>query len=157
MANMCSNYVTFSGSEDNVKKFIEEVKALAALSKETNEGVRPGDNGRYMFDLQIYDLEEGYFSFDSKWAPALYSLETLGRKHSVDIVCDYEELGCMIFGRWEYDAETNCQSDITLTEEEIDSVEEDDENGTCFFEGEKYACRNEVLELILERKINSLS
>lgn len=40
MANMCSNYVTFSGS--------------------------PDDSGRYMFDLQTYDLEEGNFAFDSR-------------------------------------------------------------------------------------------
>lgn len=155
MANWCSNYVSFSGSEDNVKRFIEEVKALEALSKEKQEGVRPDDSGRYMFDLHTYDLEEGYFAFDSKWAPALDSLETLGRKHGVNITCEYEELGCQIFGRWEYDAENDCQSDIALTDEEIDSVEEDGNDGTCFFEGEIYTCKSEVLEIILERKIKT--
>ena len=134
MANWCSNYVTFSGSEDNVKNFTEEIKSLEVLSNNLGQGVRPVEDGEFMFDLYTWDLANGNFTFESKWVPALKSLEYLGRTHTVNIECEFEELGCAIFGRWSYDVESDSCTIIELTEDEICSVDEDENDGTCLFE-----------------------
>jgi len=154
MANWCSNWVNVSGEPEKVKAFMEDIKALEKEGIEKECGVsplNPPEDGRYMFELYV-DNTDG-FSFSSKWSPATDSLRFLGQKHEVTVTNRYEELGCGVYGEWHFD--TDGETDVYLEDDEIDMVVEVDEDSSIYsLEGEQCDCREELLSIVLERKIN---
>ena len=150
MANWCSNFVGVSGDKENVANFMAEIISLKKESEEKQEGVRPCEDGIYMFD--IYIIDESWFSFETKWSPALDSLKFLGQKHSVNLSCEYSELGCLIYGKWEYDFESDSESETYLESEDFDLFSYNDETSTYTFEGEEYETEEDILETLLGRK-----
>ena len=154
MANWCVNWVTVEGEEANVSSLMDEVSALSVKADVEDRGVRPSDEGnlRYMFFIYVND---GYsFSFESKWSPANDSLQFLAKKYQVTIVNRYSELGCMVFGQWVGDGET--EEDVHLTKEEMELAVPGDEDGSYYtYEGEKYENEEEILNIILDNKIKN--
>lgn len=150
MANWCNNWVSLDGEPEKVKAFMDDVKALEKECIETDLGVHPCDDGEYMFEFY---LDEDSFSFSSKWSPANESLEFLAKKHSVEVVNRYEECAMGIYGEWKNDGKVS--TDIFLEDSDFDLFSEDDESGMYLFEGEWYECREEILEVILDRKIKA--
>lgn len=151
MANWCSNYVEYKGEEANINSLLEELIELEEENRKTGLGVRPSEEGdlKYMFYLYVGDES---FSFESKWSPANDSLQFLAKKHQVTIINRYSELGCMIFGQWTGDGET--EKDIRLDWEDWDSVTAGDEDESYFFyNGKEYECKEDALDLILQEKL----
>lgn len=155
MANWCVNWVTVEGKEANVNSLMEEVNALSVKADVEDRGVRPSEIGdlRYMFF--IYINNDDSFSFESKWTPANDSLQFLAKKHQVTITNRYSELGCMVFGQWTGDGET--EEDVWLTDEEWELAVSGDEDGSYYtYEGEEYENEEEILDIILDNKIEKL-
>jgi hypothetical protein len=153
MANWCVNWVTVEGKEANVNSLMEEVNALSVQAIREHRGVRPSEIGdlRYMFF--IYINNDDSFSFESKWSPSNDSLQFLAKKYQVTIVNRYSELGCMVFGQWTGDGET--EEDVWLTDEDWDLAVSGDEDGSYYtYEGKEYENEEEILDIILDNKIN---
>jgi hypothetical protein len=105
--------------------------------------------------FEFYTDNEDAFSFTSKWSPAFDSLRHLAQKHRVTVVNQYEELGCGIYGQCEFDGIECSETDTYLEDSEIDMVVEVDEDNSIYeFEGEQSDCREDLLSIVLERKIN---
>lgn len=154
MANWCSNWVNLSGHPEGIKAFMEDIRALEKEGIEKECGVsplNPPEDGRYMFNFYIDNTDS--FSFESKWSPAFDSLRFLGEKHGITVTNRYEELGCGIYGEWQFD--TDGELDVFLEDDEINTVVEIDEDNYIWeFEGEQSDCREDLLSIVLERKIN---
>ncbi len=151
MANWCTNYVEYKGEEANISSLLKELRELEKENKKTGLGVRPSEEGdlQYMFDLYV---TEGFFSFESKWVPANDSLKFLAKKYQVTIINRYSEPGCMIFGQWTSDGET--EEDVWLTDEEWElAVPGDEDHSYYTYEGEEYEVQEEILDIILDKKL----
>jgi hypothetical protein len=68
-------------------------------------------------------------------------------------VQDYEELGCCIFGKAIF--ENSELTDIYLEDEDFDQYQYDEEKDQWIFEGNIYGSDYEILEILLERKIEN--
>lgn len=155
MANWCSNYVEYEGEEANINSLLEELRELEKENKKTGLGVRPSEEGdlQYMFDLYLTD---DVFLFQSKWASANDSLQFLAKKYQVTIINRYSEPGNMVFGQWTSDGEI--EDDVWLTDEEWELAVPGDEEGSYYtYEGKEYECVEEVLDIILDKKLQGLS
>lgn len=150
MPNWCSNFVSVSGNKKSTTNFIEEIASLKKESDLKEEGVRPFDEGEYMFDIYISDKR--FFSFESRWSPVINSLKFLALKHSVNVSNEYHEPNMCIYGKWEYDSKSNSEFDICLEQEEYDLFSYDEETSIYHFEGEDYETDEEILEILLSRK-----
>ena len=152
MANWCVNWVTVEGKEANISSLMDEVNALSVQANVEDRGVRPSEIGdlRYMFFIYIND--EDSFSFESKWSPSNDSLQFLAKKYQVTIVNRYSEPGCMVFGQWTSDGET--EEDVWLTDEEWElAVSGDEDESFYIYERKEYEVQEEALEEILNKKI----
>ena len=158
MANWCSNNITVSGEQEMVKAFMQDIKALEKEGIEKQCGVSPLDppeDCRYMFEFCLFNEDGNQFDFMTKWSPAFDSLRFLAQKHKVTVVNRYEELGCCVYGEWQCDGSEGSETDTFLESEEIDMVVEIDEDNYIWeFEGEQSDCREDLLSIVLERKIN---
>ena len=155
MANWCSNWVNLSGQPEGIKAFMCDIRALEARGIEEESGVRISEDkdSRYLFDFQT-DNEDA-FSFETKWCPDFDTLRILAQKHGVMVTNRYEEFGCGVYGEWQCDGLEGSETDICLTDDEIDMVVEVDEDNCIWeFEGEQSDCREDLLSIVLERKIN---
>lgn len=155
MANWCSNWVNLSGQPEGIKAFMEDVRALEKEGIEKQQGVQviDCDDSKYMFEFYTEDSDS--FSFMTKWAPDFGNLRKLAQKHEVMVINRYEELGCGIYGEWQCDGLEGSETDTFLESEEIDMVVEVDEDNSIWeFEGEQTECREDLLSIVLERKIN---
>jgi hypothetical protein len=156
MANWCSNWVNVSGDPKSVEAFMNDIKELNEESIKNECGVsplNPPEDGKYMFELYI-DNDDA-FSFSTKWAPAFDSLRFLAQKHRVIVTNRYEEFGCGIYGECQFDGIECSETDTYLEDDEIDSVVEVDEDNSIWeFEGQQSDCREDLLSIVLERKIN---
>lgn len=152
MANWCINSVTVEGEEPNVSFLMEEVNALSVKADAEGVGVRPNDEGNLQYMFFIYINDGDSFSFESKWSPSNDSLQFLAKKYQVTIVNRYSELGCMVFGQWTGDGET--EEDVWLTDEEWDLVVPGDEDEPSYiYKGQEYEVQEDALEEILDNKI----
>jgi hypothetical protein len=68
-------------------------------------------------------------------------------------VQDYEEMGNLIYGQARY--YKGILQDIYLEDEDFEQYEYDEETDNYLFEGETYNNDTEILEMLLERKINN--
>ena len=153
MANWCNNWVTLDGEPENVKAFMNDIIKLEKESAKTNMGVRAieDEGGEYMFDIYV---DEGGFSFESKWSPVFASLRYLAGKHGVTVTNNYEEGGCQVYGQWTSDGE--CETDVYLESEEWDlAVPGNKDCEFYIYKGVKYDSQEDALQLILEEKIKS--
>jgi len=152
MANICSNWINLEGSEENIVLLINEVKELAIESTKNNVGVSALKDNKdgYMFELYI---DECSFSFESKWSPVFDSLRHLSVKYGVNITNLYEELGCGLYGKWF--CIDGIETDIQLTDDEIDLVVEIDEDNS-IWQYKEYTSdvREELLNTVLDEKIS---
>ena len=101
MANWCSNHVTFSG--DNVDKVDEMFTKLMEEQADKGFGVRPDweacekHSALYMFDID--KIDDGSYSFNTKWSPALNTIFLIGRRFKVAFEMEWDECGMGLYGK----------------------------------------------------------
>ena len=150
---MCSQIVSFSGKEKNVNRVIALFEKMEEACSKTGEGHKPDfvvekqEQCRYMFDINV---DGDSINFWSKWSPAIETVRQIAVKFKVNFSLEYEELGCQIFGRATF-------VDGILTETDLDDSDfesyQETESGVYSFEGEVYESEFEILEKLLERKV----
>jgi len=94
MANWCYNTLSLSGKYKNFAKQLEKHNYKIM-------GFEFIKNGRCIFELD--KIEDGMYSFTSKWAPPLEELAERASKGKFSFELDYEECGCQIYGKAIFD------------------------------------------------------
>ncbi|MGC4129006.1 MAG: hypothetical protein QM564_05460 [Bergeyella sp.] len=157
MANWCSNTVVFEGTPETTEQIKWLFQTMAKKQEKENCGQLPDfvnrENGGYFFDLCFDNAETGVFQYQTKWSPNIEIVKEIAEHFKVDFVQDYEELGNLIFGRAIF--ENNELTDIYLEDEDFDQFQYDDEKDQWIFEGNIYGSDFEILEILLERKIEN--
>lgn len=149
MANWCYNFVTCTGSADDIAKLKQTLlegidyqrthKEATALSVEIQDG--------YFFDIELRDSDqptELVFVYETKWAPNLLDLAEICKAHNVSAVCEYNECGMQIYGTAVIDAEGNIH-DEQIPSEFLDLIEYNDETGLYEYDGEEYETEGDII------------
>ena len=127
MANICSNTLSFSGKEKNLKA-VREIFDEMLIDNKNGEGAMPSFIGTppdgYLFD--VYLNETDFISYTTKWCPNEEIIKLIADECKVDFILDYEELGCGLFGRFHYNHKTKQLIDYCLTDKEMSVVDTND-------------------------------
>ena len=93
MPNWCSNYVSFEGSEENIRKVDEIFEKM--IQSEGSEGKKPDFQEEvlegYYFDIAKQD--SGLYSYETRWGPNVLDLKLIGRHCNVSFIVEFEEPG----------------------------------------------------------------
>lgn len=157
MANWCSNTVVFEGKPETITAIQELFQSMKEKEEKTEEGQLPEfiskNNGGYFFNIYWNEGDEGQFQYETKWSPNIEVVQAIAEHYNVNFTQDYEELSNCVCGRAIFS--DKLLTDIFLDDEEFEQYEFDEETDTYHFEGEKYESDYEILETLLERKIEN--
>lgn len=156
MANWCNNKVTFTGNREVLDKVSNVFQEMIEKETKGNIGQLPdfvkSKNGHF---CEIYrsETDECSFHYETRWSPNIEVLWIVANHYDVGFVLDYEESGCMVFGK------TICENQILQDyflnqcdfQDFIYNVDTD-----CYeFKGENYDYKEEIMRILLDRKINN--
>ena len=157
MANWCSNTVVFEGNPETIEQIKWLFQTMATKEQQEQKGQLPEFvnqyNGGYFFDLYFDNEETTVFQYQTRWSPNIEIIQEIAEYYKVDFVQDYEEMGNLIYGQAIHHNEI--LQDIYLEDEDFEQYEYDEETDNYLFEGETYNNDTEILEMLLERKINN--
>ncbi len=151
MANICSNYLSFSGEEENVNNFKEYLKVIVEL----HDAVIQLENYKAMLSIDLSHIDNNQIDFESRWSSPIDTMKHLAQGYHLDMECEYSELGCGLFGKWIYYHKTNEEIDIQLDDNDMNSVKEVfiNDGFDCMyrFDGEDYEMIEEPYDILLNR------
>ena len=160
MANWCSNNLTVTGgSEEDIKEFFECFRNMSEKGKAEGLGQFPEEliqedlDEAYLFEIYCEEDQEDYVSFETKWAPPIQLVVAIGKKFKVSFSMDYEEMGMLTFGRLDYNFEKDNFRDVDLDDSDFDQYEHLEEEDMYKFRDELYDGDSEILETLLNEKI----
>ncbi|WP_160370499.1 hypothetical protein [Sphingobacterium humi] len=157
MANWCNNTVVFEGKPEAIEQIQQLFTAMADKQEIENCGQLPDfvedSNGGYFFDIFQEEDCTGVFQYETKWSPNTEVLKKIAERYKVDFIHDYEEMGCLIYGKATFS--DKLLTDIYLEDEDFEGYKYDEESDSYDFEGKKYDSDCEILETLLERKIEN--
>ena len=155
MTNWCSNTVVFEGNEKAIKQIQQLFQTMKEKEEKTEEGQLPDyitdKNGGYFFNSYWNEGDTGIFQYETKWSPNIEIVQKIAEHYKVNFIQDYEELGCLIYGRATF--ADKLLTDIYLEDEDFEKYQFDQETDTYHFEGKEYDSDCEILETLLEQKI----
>lgn len=82
-------------------------------------------------------------------------VQKIAEYYKVDFVQNYEELGCLVYGRATFS--DKLLTDIYLEDEDFEEYQFDEKTDTYHFKGETYESDYEILEILLEQKIENFN
>jgi len=159
MANWCSNYVHFTGSEENIKKVNELFAEMCEHNNKTQGGATPDFietpvQGWFFDVLKPETDKDQHFNYYTKWSPNELDLIEIAKRFNLEFKCEFSECGNGIFGKSIYKGGV-----LTIHALEYDEyikavpVDEDNDEQGYIYEGEHYDSLDEALEDILQDKI----
>lgn len=152
MANWCNNVVWFEADPTTMQKMKEMFLQMAKKEKETNCGQLPPfvqEESDWFFSVR-WEAEDVLY-YDTKWSPNTKIVRHVAEHFKVDFIHEYEELGCLVYGRATY--ADGILTDTYLEQNDFDAFEYNEETDSYHFEGKIYDSEYEILETLLERKI----
>lgn len=157
MANWCNNTVVFEGKPEAIEQIQKLFKSMAEQEQNEGCGQLPDfvedNNGGYFFDIYLDNEDTDVFQYQTKWSPNTEAIKQIAEYYNVDFIQDYEELGNCVYGKADY---TNgLLTDIYLEDEDFEQYEYDEETDTYLFQRTRYACEWDILETLLECKIET--
>lgn len=157
MANWCSNTVVFEGKPEAIEQIKQLFQTMKEKEEQTERGQLPDfitdENGGYFFNTYWNEGDTGIFQYETKWSPNIEIVQKIAEHYKVNFIQDYEELGCLIYGRATF--ADKLLTDIYLEDEDFEKFQFDQETDTYHFEGKEYDSEWEILETLLEQKIAS--
>src|SRR5690606_15432922 len=151
------NTVAFEGKPEAIKQIQQLFKTMAEQERKEGCGQLPGfvegKDGGYFFDLYMESEDTEVFLYQTKWSPNTEVLKKIAEHYGVDFVQDYEEMGCLVYGRAAFSDRR--LTDVYLEDEDFDAYEFDEDTDTYHFEGKEYDSDCEILETLLERRIEN--
>ena len=155
MANWCNNKVTFTGSEERLDKVLNLFQAMIEKESKGNIGQIPDfieSKSGYFFEIYQNDTDEYSFQYETRWSPNIESLWLIANHYNVGFVLDYEESGCMVYGKTIY--ENEILTDYFLNQCDFQDCTYNAETDCYDFEGKTYDYKEDIMKILLERKIN---
>lgn len=155
MANWCSNTVRFTGNEESADKMLQLFKTMMEQEKKSGEGQIPDfvqNKDGYFFEIYQNQTDECSFQYETKWCPNIEVVYLISDHYNTEFVLEYAELGSCIYGRTTY--QNHVLDDVCLDFSDFDKFQHDEETDTYQFEAGNYDSDLEILEILLERKIN---
>lgn len=152
MPNWCYNYVTATGSADDIKAF----KELVQREREQYEPLARGlglsladdeiEDG-FFFSVELSEETNNsiYFSYETRWAPNLLDLAKVCKKFGFEAECYYDEGGMAIHGSAKIDAQGNIQDD-QIPQEFLKLIEYSWEDNRYTYNGKEYECYEDAIE-----------
>lgn len=157
MANWCNNTVVFEGTDEAIEQITRLFKTMAEKEQKENCGQLPefvqDTNGDYFFSISQDNECVGVFQYETKWSPNTEVVKQIAEHFKVDFTHEYEELGCLVYGQATF--ENGTLTETCLDSQDFDNYELDEETDTYHFEGKEYDSEWEILETLLERKIEN--
>lgn len=157
MANWCSNTVVFEGTPEAIEQVQQLFKAMAEKEKKEKCGQLPiflkDFNEGFFFDIYQEDDVTGVFQYETQWSPNIEAVYKIAELCKVDCTLDYQELGGGVYGRATFI--DGIRTNYFLKHEDFGQLEFDQETDTFHFEGKNYDSEYDILETILERKIQN--
>ena len=157
MANWCSNTVVFEGKPETITAIQELFQSMKEKEEKTEEGQLPEfiskNNGGYFFNIYWNEGDEGQFQYETKWSPNTAVVKQIAEHFKVAFTHEYEELGCLVYGKATF--EDGTLTETCLDSQDFESYELDEETDIYHFEGKEYDSEWEILETLLERKIEN--
>ena len=126
MPNWCSNYITISGEESNMKPIYDLLKSevddlfMSTLVPENGEFEKIKDGGHFLlspyveyygtkWDFKVAECDTNTleptlidFSVSTAWSPPEPFCKRLSEKYNVDVEISFSEPGCNFAGRSQY-------------------------------------------------------
>lgn len=157
MANWCNNWVVFEGTAEAIKQITQLFKSMAEQEQKDDCGQLPDfvqdTHGDYFYNISQDNESAGVFQYETKWSPNTEAVKQIAEHFKVNFTQDYEELGCLVYGQAIF--EDSILKDTCLDSQDFDSYELDEETDTYHFEGKQYDSEWEILDTLLERKIEN--
>ena len=155
MPNWCSNYVSFEGSEENIRKVDEIFEKM--IQSNSPEGKKPDFQEEvlegYYFDISKQD--SGLYSYETRWGPNILDLELIGRHCGVSFISEFEELGNWVFGKAKFDVnQTDGLRIMELDHNDTSDILFDEEDDSFVYKDQKSESDREILEQIFRDKFD---
>lgn len=164
MANQCYHHINYYGKEENIASLRKELQTLITRCAATNEGQAPDGfdkvllDFRYWFDLSFTDegnTDERKTTTSTvhwcKWGEDIEVVKYLGLRHNVEFVCDYEESGSEVYGRFSYKECIFVQVNIPIQVHEDITECDDDDAGEYKYKGEHISNKYEFFDEMLDK------
>jgi hypothetical protein len=148
--NLCSNIVTFRGSEETLKQIENLFQKLAAKEALTEQGQLPDFIPSNYPSFHGVRWEDEQLYYHTKWSPNLDTVVEVSKHFGVEHSHFYCEPECLLYGEAIY--ESGELKNIILSSADFKSYKHDDERGIYTFEGKEYEDVFEIWEILLERK-----
>ncbi len=151
MANWCYNIVSYEGGAKTIKQLKNLFLGLAQKEKKDLCGHLPefiSANEGWLFSIR---WEDDVLYYETKWSPNLEIIKQVAEKYKVDYTHAYEEMGCLIYGEASY--KYGILTDVFLDAIDFDSYIEIEAGNKWIFENNVYESDIEILEILLQRKI----
>lgn len=147
MANWCNNYLSVSGKD--TERVLNLFRGLAFREKLTELGqtLKCFDDDRYMFNIYVED--NGWVTFETKWAPAGKSIVKIFTKYDVKGFYEYSEPGCQVLGK--IVKNENGIQEYVVPQEDFDKIHYNENIESYIFEGDEYEYLSDIHELLLAR------
>jgi len=149
--------IVFEGKSEAIEQIQQLFKSMAEKEQEEKCGQLPEfvseDNGGYFFEIFQYDDVTGIYQYETKWSPNIEEVQAIAEHYNVNFTLDYEELGNGVYGRATFSDKV--LTDIYLEGEDFEKFEFDEETDTYHFEGTEYNSEWDILETLLERKMEN--
>lgn len=157
MEYLYNNKVIFTGGQDGLSKVSTLFQAMIENESKENIGQMPDfieSKDDCFLEIFQYEQYECGFHYDTtRDNPNIDALRVIANHCYVGFVLEYSELNYKVYGKTIYEGQI--LQDYRLTHTDLQQITENIDAGTCEFEGESYQWYDEIVEILLERKINS--
>lgn len=156
MANWCNNKVTFTGVQDSLIKVVTLFQTMIDDESKGEIGQMPDfieSKDGYFFEIYQDDNLEYTFEYETRWSPNIEILRIIANRYNVGFVLDYEESGCMVFGKTIY--ENKVLTDYFLNQCDFQECAYNADTDCYDFEGVTYEYKDDIMKILLERKIDN--
>lgn len=157
MENCCDNTVTFKGDPNSLKQIKELFSSMAEKEIVEDEGQLPDfvrdTNRGHIFDILQFENIINIFLYETKDTPNTEVVMQIAERFKVDFTLEYYEVEGREYGKVIF--ENGVLTDIRLDHHDFDSFEINKEAYTYYFEGKEYSSVYDILNILLERKIEN--
>lgn len=150
MPNWCYNYVTCTGSAEDIAKFKktlwEGIDHISTYKQATNLGIEVQDG--YFFNIFINAHGETWITFyyETKWTPNLLDIAELCKSYNLKAECQYNECGMQIYGKAIIDSDGSIDDD-QIPSDFLDLIEYNYDTGMYEYGGKEYETEEGIIDL----------
>ena len=152
MPNWCYNFVTATGSADDIKAFKELVEHEREIGESLGSGIGLGltddeiEDG-FFFSIELSEETDNSINFyyETLWAPNMLDLAKVCKNFGLEAECYYDEGGMQIHGSAKIDAQGNIDDD-QVPQEFLELIDYDED--TCYYtyEGQEYESWEDAIQ-----------